>query len=258
MAFTFCSLGSGSGGNCAVVRAGRTTVLLDAGFSAREMSRRLAGVGVQTTEVDAILLTHEHLDHVRGAAVASRRWRRPVVCRPAVARRAGLENRAGTSVETMELEPFQLGDLRITPFTVPHDAVETVGFVVEGEGVRVAYATDLGRPTPEVEAHLRGCQIIVLEANHDVDMTRAGPYPWSLKQRILGGNGHLSNQEAGTLLGSVVGSETTAVVLAHLSGTNNAPHLAMLEARAGLERSRNPRASLTTAGQDSPGRPIRL
>ena len=258
MAFTFCILGSGSGGNCTLVRAGRTSILIDAGFSARAIGNRLASVGVRTDQIDAILLTHEHTDHVAGAVAASRRWRRPLICRPAVARRLRLSERKIFGVEAMEMESFDLGDLRVTPFPVPHDAVETVGFVVEGEGVRAACASDLGHPTLEVGRHLTGCQVVALEANHDVELTRSGPYPWSLKQRILGKYGHLSNEDAGSMLASVVGPETTRVILTHLSETNNAPHLALVEVQAALDRRGNSAVALTAAGQVQPGEPITL
>ena len=258
MAFTFCTLGSGSAGNCTLVAAGRTSILIDAGFSARSMTSRLASLGVEPDDIDAILLTHDHSDHVAGAVAASRRWRVPVICRPSVARKLRLVERKAFVVEPMDMQPFDVGDLRVTPFPVPHDAVETVGFVLEGEGIRAAVASDLGHSTPVVREHLSRCHVVALEANHDVEMTRSGPYPWSLKQRILGEHGHLSNEEAGGVLSSVVGPETTQVVLTHLSETNNAPQLALMEARAGLDRSANPGATLTVAGQTGPGQFITL
>ena len=257
MGFTFCILGSGSTGNCALVRAGRTTVMIDAGFSGRETARRLEVAGLEIERLDGILLTHEHGDHAGGAASVSRRWQAPVFCRPAAARRARL-GKAAWGMEPLPETSFDLGDLRITPFEVSHDAVETVGFVIEGEGVRLGYVTDLGRSTPAVSDHLRGCQVLAVEANHDVELTRDGPYPWALKERILGERGHLSNEAAGDLLASVMTPSTVEIVLAHVSRTNNRPHLAEAAGRAGVERSPNPAATLRVAGQAEPAPVIRL
>lgn len=258
MAFEFINLGSGSAGNSSVVRAGRTTLLIDIGFSARETERRLARAGVAVESVTAILLTHEHNDHVAGAAVASRRWGVPVFCRASVARAARLHEKGVVHLETLPESRFDLGDLRVTPFPVPHDAVETVGFVVEGEGIRLGYATDMGEVTDTVVERLAGSHILAVEANHDVDMMRHGPYPWHLKRRILGDRGHLSNEGTAELLARVTGTETRQVVLTHLSETNNTPELALLSARDGLERSMNPEASLNAAWQGGSAGPIRL
>jgi len=258
MAFEFINLGSGSAGNSSVVRAGRTTLLIDIGFSARETERRLARAGVAVESVTAILLTHEHNDHVAGAAVASRRWGVPVFCRASVARAARLHEEGVVHLETLPESRFDLGDLRVTPFPVPHDAVETVGFVVEGEGIRLGYATDMGEVTDTVVERLTGSHILAVEANHDVDMMRHGPYPWHLKRRILGDRGHLSNEGTAELLARVTGTETRQVVLTHLSETNNTPELALLSARDGLERSMNPEASLNAAWQGGSAGPIRL
>ncbi|MCZ6833037.1 MAG: MBL fold metallo-hydrolase [Acidobacteria bacterium] len=258
MAFEFINLGSGSAGNSSLVRAGRTTLLIDIGFSARETGRRMALAGVAVESVTAILLTHEHNDHVAGAAVASRRWGVPVFCRASVAEAARLHEKGAAHLESLPESRFDLGDLRITPFPVPHDAVETVGFVVEGEGVRLGYATDMGEVTDTVVEHLAGSHILAVEANHDVDMTRHGPYPWHLKKRILGDRGHLSNEGTAELLSRVTGAETRQVVLTHLSETNNTPELALLSARDGLERSMNPAASLDAAWQGGPAGPVRL
>jgi phosphoribosyl 1,2-cyclic phosphodiesterase len=141
---------------------------------------------------------------------------------------------------------------------VPHDAVETIGFVVRGEGIRAGYAADLGERTATVADHLRGCHVVALEFNHDVDLTREGPYPWGLKERILGRSGHLSNEEAATLLADVVGPEARHVVLTHLSRVNNDERLALAAARAGLEDSARPDVPVEAAPQDRPATPIRL
>jgi phosphoribosyl 1,2-cyclic phosphodiesterase len=240
------------------VRSGNTAVLIDIGFSARETGRRLRQVGVEPEEITAILLTHEHGDHVAGAAVASRRWGVPVFCRPAVALAARLEDKGACHVQDLSLKSFDLGTLAITPFSVPHDAVETVGFVVEAEGVRLGYATDMGQVTDTVVHHLSRCHILAVEANHDVDMTRMGPYPWHLKERILGDRGHLSNEGTADLLARAAGPETHTVVLTHLSDTNNTRELALSGAREGLDRSRNSQVDLEAACQEGPGTPVRM
>lgn len=258
IAFEFINLGSGSGGNSSLVRAGRTCILIDIGFSARETASRLRQVGVEPEQVSGVLLTHEHSDHTAGAAVASRRWPVPIICRPAVADAARLHHKGTVNVEDLPVKRFQLGDLCITPFPVPHDAVETVGFVVEGEGMRLGYATDLGAINDTVVEHLSDCNILAVEANHDVDMTRQGPYPWHLKERILSRHGHLSNEGTGELLARTIGPETQQVILTHLSETNNTPELALLGAHDGLSRSRNAAAGLDAARQDGPAQPVRM
>jgi len=240
------------------VRAGRTAVLIDIGFSARETCRRLALVGAVPEDLSAILITHEHSDHVAGAAVASRRWGVPLLCRGEVARAARFDARNTGAREELPEGSFQLGDLQVTPFQVPHDAVDTIGLILEGEGIRAGYATDLGCSTPEVEKSLENCHVLAVEANHDVEMTREGPYPWHLKERILGTRGHLSNEAAADLLVRVIGPETQEVLLAHISETNNAPELALVAVRAGAERSCQPRVRVTAAEQRRPSAPIRL
>jgi len=240
------------------VRSGSTTLLIDIGFSARETGRRLRQVGVEPEEITAILLTHEHGDHVAGAAVASRRWKVPIFCRPSVAVAARLEDKGAGEVQDLPLKSFDLGTMAITPFSVPHDAVETVGFVVEAEGLRLGYATDMGQVTDTVVHHLSRCHILAVEANHDVDMTRLGPYPWHLKERILGSRGHLSNEGTAELLARAAGPETCKVVLTHLSDTNNTRELALSGAREGLDRSRNTTVDLEAASQEGPGTAVRM
>ena len=258
IAFEFRNLGSGSAGNSSLVRCGQTAVLIDIGFSARETARLLRQIGVEPEEITAILLTHEHGDHVAGAAVASRRWGVPVFCRPAVAAAARLEEKGACHVQDLPVNTFDLDGLEITPFPVPHDAVETVGFVVKAEGLRLGYATDMGQVTDTVVQHLSHCHILAVEANHDVDMTRLGPYPWHLKERILGGRGHLSNEGTADLLARAIGTETSQVVLTHLSDTNNTRELALSSAREGLERSCNAQVNLEAAHQDRPAAAVRM
>ncbi len=231
-------LGSGSAGNATCIAGDGVTILVDAGFSCRELAGRLRAVGVGPESLQGLLITHEHADHVRGAARFSRSFGVPVYCSAATFRAAGLDREA--IPEWIEVEagaPFAVGGLTITPFPVPHDAVDTVGYVVQAEGRRVGYATDLGHGAAPVREGLAGCDLLVLESNHDVDLLQSGPYPEVVKQRILSRHGHLDNESAAELLADVAGERTRRVVLAHLSRTNNRPALAVEAARREFERA---------------------
>jgi phosphoribosyl 1,2-cyclic phosphodiesterase len=243
-------LGSGSRGNCTFVQGGRTRILIDAGFSAKEIARRLHEVGERLEDVDAVLVTHEHSDHVGGAGVLARKHRIPVFCCPETLREAGLEGNIPEWVPVTPGAAFEVGDIRVEPFTVPHDASVTLGFRVTAEGISVGYCTDLGHVTSVVRDRLSGSHVLIVESNHDLDMLRDGEYPWSLKQRVGGRHGHLSNEATATLLSDVVGGDSFAVALAHLSERNNAPSLAALAARDALERSGRDAVRLLVTAQD--------
>jgi phosphoribosyl 1,2-cyclic phosphodiesterase len=222
MAIRLAVLGSGSGGNATLVEGGGARVLVDAGFSCRGLAQRLRYVGVEPEMLDALLVTHEHADHVGGAAAFAESFGVPVFCTPGTARAAGL-------VDTVSFDagrPFAIEQLEITPFAVPHDAADAVGFVLEAEGLRVGYATDLGHSPQPVRDILRECDVLVVESNHDVGLLRAGPYPQAVKDRVLSRHGHLDNEAAAELLCDVSEGRTRAIVLAHLSQTNNRPDLA--------------------------------
>jgi phosphoribosyl 1,2-cyclic phosphodiesterase len=246
-------LGSGSAGNATCIEGEGARILLDAGFSCRELSGRLRAVGVEPDRVDALVITHEHADHVRGAAVFSRTHRVPVYCTRATYRAAGLDRAALHARVEVEAEvPFTIGGLTMRPFPVPHDAVETVGFAVEGNGARLGYATDLGHGAPAVKRNLRECDLLILESNHDVDMLRAGPYPQTVKRRVLGRHGHLDNESAADLAAETASERTRRIVLAHISRTNNHPDLAIKAARRGFERSGRRVPTLHAADQWTP------
>ena len=250
---TVTVLGSGSRGNCTLVQGGRTRVLLDAGFSRAEILRRLSAVGEDPRGISAIVVTHEHADHVSGVGPLSRKLGVPVACTEETLVHAGLAD--GGVAEWLPIEagrPFDIGDLRFEPFSVPHDAVLTLGFRVRAEGLSIGYATDLGHVTPVVRDRLASVNVLVLESNHDLDMLRDGPYPWHLKQRVGGRHGHLSNDAAGSLLATVLDGEASVVALAHLSGTNNVPDLALESARQALERAGRERVRLVATSQDRP------
>lgn len=312
----FTVLASGSKGNCTVVTGGKTRILVDAGLSCRELFRRMRLVDEDPATLDAVIITHEHSDHVAGLAVTARKLGIPVYfteathrawvrwlsprkqmtytqwleqCRQQAAARMAeadipaedcdaeeteanspeLNAKSGDSgvpeqenapkkkpngAEKSEKDPtalpsvqyfqagesLQIGDISVSPFTIPHDAADPVGFVFQAEGVRMAFATDLGYIPPNVKAQLKAVDLLLLESNHDLEMLRDGPYPWSVKQRVLSRVGHLSNEAAATYLETEYDGQATYVILGHLSESNNLPELARITA----ERALNGRASL--------------
>ena len=316
----FTVLASGSRGNSTVISGGRTRILVDAGLSCRELFRRMKLAGEDPCTLDAIIITHEHQDHVNGLAVTARklgipvyfteathrawvRWMSPrrqmtyaqwlelrrqqaaqavaepaaepdgqaaaadapaaVACEQPVnaAAEANANHEpepAGSaekdpardpaedpawlpSVEYFAAgQPFAIGDFKISPFTIPHDAADPVGFVFRIEGVKMGFATDLGYIPPNVKAQLTGVDLLLLESNHDLEMLRDGPYPWSVKQRVLSRVGHLSNEAAAGFLENGYDGQAAYVILAHLSENNNLPELA----RVAAEQALNGRATL--------------
>lgn len=235
-----CVLGSGSGGNAVVVESAGRRLLLDAGFSCRELERRMKQVGADPKGFDAVVLTHEHEDHVRGAARFGGRHDIPIYATEGTLR--GAELRGATAAALVEIrsgEPFEAGGFRIEPFAIPHDAREPVGFVVEdGAGRRVGVVSDLGSRSKLAWARLRDLDLLLLEYNHDLEMLRTGPYPWHLKQRISSGHGHLSNRSAAEGMPDLICDRLRYLVLYHLSRTNNLPALAAAAAAEALERER--------------------
>ncbi|MGA2650287.1 MAG: MBL fold metallo-hydrolase [Terracidiphilus sp.] len=318
----FTVLASGSKGNSTVVTGGSTRILVDAGLSCRELFRRMKLAGEAPETLDAIVITHEHTDHIHGLAVTARKLGIPVYltegthrawmrwisprrqmtyaqwieqCRKQAAERqaeaeAGqcepegeaedVDLEASGAEQDSDMEPvvaakdptwlpaveyfqagqaFQIGDIAVSPFTIPHDAADPVGFVFRTEGVRMAVATDLGYIPPNVKAQLKGVDLLLLESNHDLEMLRDGPYPWSVKQRVLSRVGHLSNEAAADFLENQYDGQAAYVILAHLSESNNLPELA----RVAAERALNGHASLLAnrlllAAQHEPLSPIYL
>jgi len=218
----FASLGSGSRGNALLVEEGDTCLLVDCGFSAREMRRRLGRLGKHPDELTAILVTHEHADHIGGVEVVARRYDLPVW----MSHGTWL---AGSWGELPRLErfdahrPFVIDALRVEPFPVPHDAREPCQFVFDNGDSRVGLLTDCGSVTPHIRAKLDGCNALLLESNHDSGMLSRGPYPPSLKRRVAGHLGHLSNHQAADLLRGVDLSGLRHIVAMHLSEQNNCP-----------------------------------
>jgi phosphoribosyl 1,2-cyclic phosphodiesterase len=348
----FTVLASGSKGNSTVISAGRTRILVDAGLSCRELFRRMRLAGEDPATLDAIVITHEHQDHINGLAVTARklgipvyfteathrawmRWLTPrrqmsyaqwlELCRKQAAERQAEPEAATPAAEAAECDseesetesqqeaaavqnsvpdpagdsvpdpalgpvsarepadlpgiapptlkedptwlpaveyfeagrPFTIGDVSVSPFTIPHDAADPVGFVFTAEGVRMGFATDLGYVTPNVKQQLRSLDLLLLESNHDLEMLRDGPYPWSVKQRVLSRVGHLSNDATSDFLLTGYDGQAAYVILAHLSENNNLPELA----RVAAERALMGRASLLAnrlllAEQHQPLEPI--
>jgi phosphoribosyl 1,2-cyclic phosphodiesterase len=222
----FASLGSGSRGNATLLEAGGVRVLVDCGFAAREAERRLHLLGVPAGELDAILLTHEHVDHVRGVQTLARRHRLEVWSTPGTWRRL-----SGRALDRLRLfsghdEGFHIGGLKVLPFPVPHDAREPCQFVFESGGHRLAVLTDTGYVTEHIRARLRECDALLLECNHDAEMLRRGSYPASVQARVGGCYGHLSNRQAAELLDSLPHRGLRHLLVGHVSEQNNHPNLA--------------------------------
>jgi phosphoribosyl 1,2-cyclic phosphodiesterase len=222
-----CALASGSRGNSIYISDGRTSVLIDAGLSGVEIERRLRARNLSPGDLDAIVVSHEHADHIQGVGILSRRFRLPVYISRKTAAAAGPLGKLHERVHFDCGAGFHINDLEIHPFSISHDAADPSGFILRTNGLKIGIATDLGRVTAMVAHHLQGCHALILEANHDPDMLRSGPYPWPLKQRILGRSGHLSNDASQTLLGDIVHAQLRHVVLAHLSEVNNTPETAL-------------------------------
>ncbi len=222
---TFTTLASGSSGNAALVSCGQTHILLDAGISARRIAAALRSLGVQPQELSAIFITHEHHDHISGLEVFSKQVPVPVVASPATCRQLSdrFPRLTGRLLEQAPGAGVELGELWVESFPTPHDAAGSVGYALRGAGRKVVLCTDLGYVTPEVRRAAEGCDLLVCETNHDEDWVRSGPYPYYLKQRVLGDYGHLSNEAGAELAAFAVERGARRVVLAHLSEQNNTP-----------------------------------
>lgn len=233
----FNVLGSGSSGNATLVAAGNTRVLIDCGLSAREIARRLVEVGETADRIDAIVITHEHSDHIRGLGGLARKLNIRVYISPkafAAARLAPEDRALNLAEQVRPGEPFEVGSLVFRPVRVPHDAADPMVFTIEQEGVKIAVVTDLGHIPPTVAQDLQGCAALMLEANHDLERLKASAYPWSLKQRVMGKYGHLSNNEMARFLREDYDGAAQYLILAHLSRENNHPEIARLAAREAL------------------------
>jgi phosphoribosyl 1,2-cyclic phosphodiesterase len=218
-----CSLASGSKGNCLYLETGDTRVLIDAGLSLRETLLRMEGCGIDPAGIHAVLVTHEHIDHIRSAGSFSRKFKVPVLASHLLRRKAEKYLSKAQVIEFESGSAFIFRSSRIDPFPITHDSCDPVGFVIESPEGRCGSATDLGVVTRLVAEKLRGCRFLNLESNHDPEMLMTGPYPWDLKQRIKSRHGHLSNEESLELLHDLAHEGLEALVMAHLSEVNNHP-----------------------------------
>lgn len=254
MAFRFRVLGSGSSGNATLVEAAGTRVLIDAGLGPRELAERLQSAGVDPGSVQAVFLTHEHSDHARGAASFSRKWGVRLAGTRGTYAAAGLGacEIAGYDVISAG-ETATVGALRVTAVRVPHDAAEPVAFVVGYGDDCLGHATDLGHLSGEVVEAFRDCRALLVESNYDPALLRDGPYPWSLKERILGAQGHLSNGDVARYLAVDLASACEQLVLAHLSQKNNHPELVRMSAEQALDRAGRDDVALTITNAEGTG-----
>jgi phosphoribosyl 1,2-cyclic phosphodiesterase len=248
------ALASGSSGNATLVQAGKTNLLIDAGLPLRTLTPLLGRRGVGVSDLDAILLTHEHTDHVCGAGPMARRTGAPLVAnRATLAAYAERDDLPFTTRELPTGGTLGIGALGVRSFPIPHDAVEAVGFVLEAGPQQVTYVTDVGSVTPEVRAALRGASLAIVEANHDLDWLWRGPYTDEMKARVASDTGHLSNADCAALLAERLEEEgPLSVWLAHLSRVNNSPSLARRSVVASIaQRTRVP-VRLEVALRDHP------
>jgi phosphoribosyl 1,2-cyclic phosphodiesterase len=218
------------------VGTSRTRILVDAGLSRRLILERLAEIGERPEKLDAILITHEHTDHVSGLVMLAKAHDTPIfmtrLAAPSIA-----WNDYEARLEVFQAgESFHVGDIEVGSFTVPHDAVDPVGFCLRTQGLKIGLATDLGYIPDSVKFHLRGTNLLVLESNHDLEMLKVGPYPWAVKQRVMGRRGHLSNDVVSEFIRDGLDSSTQTLVLGHLSEHNNHPELVRLVATQALEQ----------------------
>ena len=225
----FCSLFSGSSGNALFIGTERTKLLIDAGLSGKRILEALCSIGENPAELSAILISHEHVDHVRGAGILSRKQDIPIYANESTweAMETGLgpvklENRKCFTTG----DCFEIGDICVRPFSIPHDAAEPVGYNFMAEGKKITTATDIGHATNELIDNISESDLLLLESNHDIEMLKVGPYPWPLKKRILGDHGHLSNEIAAKIIAYMAEKGGKRFILGHLSHENNFPELA--------------------------------
>jgi phosphoribosyl 1,2-cyclic phosphodiesterase len=255
----FSILASGSSGNACYVETERARVLVDAGLSCKEIERRLGLFGVNANGLDAIIITHEHSDHIKGAGTLARRFGLPLyVNRKTLDRCLAAVGNLPKPVIVQTGQTLTINELNVETFTKCHDAADPLGLVFSFDGIRIGLVTDLGRTTRLVEDRLRECHALIVEFNHDREMLEEGPYPLDLKRRIKGPDGHLSNEQAGDLIRVISHEDLKYLVLAHLSKTNNHPGKAHREAIEALGESGITRTDILISEQDTPSPMIEL
>jgi phosphoribosyl 1,2-cyclic phosphodiesterase len=270
VSFRISILASGSTGNSTLLETGRTTLLIDAGLGRKEMLRRFEALGRERPEhVDAVLITHEHSDHCSGMAQMSREWKCPAYLTEPTHREI-LKMCEDGPVRKIErivyVHPgvrFEIGDIEVTAFAIPHDAADPVGYAFRCNGTKVVIVTDLGYMPELVKHYLRDADFLVLESNHDLEMLKVGPYPWYIKQRVMSRTGHLSNTVVSEFLADaeLFDARPRHLVLAHLSEQNNTPDLARISAEEALGRRPGEyafRGTLHVASQRTPLGPFEL
>lgn len=237
--FKFCSLFSGSSGNCLFVGDDDTKLLVDAGVSGRRIEGALAEIGESCSDLSAILVTHEHQDHIGGVGILARRYGIPVYANEKTWEAVDSEKLMGKLPQEHKRiikagEGFRVGSVRVKACPIPHDAADPIAYTLSSGGHKISIATDMGYVTDEIKQQLSGSELVLVEANHDVSMLQAGRYPYQLKRRILSDTGHLSNEAAAELICQLAKKGTKRFILGHLSAENNYPRLAYEAVRARL------------------------
>ena len=245
-----CQLGSGSGGNATLVSTDQVRLLVDAGFSFREISKRLEAIGERSENLDAVLVSHEHSDHIRGLPQMAKKLKIPIYLTAMTAEAIDWK-KANPQQEIFQAgQKILIGDIEIDTFTIPHHAIDPVAFCIRSQGVKLGLVTDLGYMPDSVRLQIEGCQLLVIESNHDLDMLKVGPYPWFVKQRVMSRVGHLSNQAVSVFLTDHFDRRAETIVLAHLSDNNNHPEIARLFATSALAKIGVNETRVVVAPQD--------
>ena len=255
MSVRVCVLGSGSKGNCTLVATESARLLIDVGFSCRETYARLAAINESPDGLSAVVISHEHTDHINGLRVLAQSGDLPVYVSRATWEAVSRDDEIRKKITKLEYiaasEKFTIGDIEVTPFPIPHDAVDPVAFTLDTQGIRISVVTDLGFVPEIVKQRVKGSHVLIFESNHDLEMLKVGPYPWHVKQRVMSRQGHLSNNATADFLTEEFDGAAQVLVLAHLSETNNHPEIARLSAaqalaqRAGLQFTKLHLASQT-------------
>lgn len=232
----FQSIVSGSSGNCTLVCCNNTKILIDCGISGKKVTAYLNDIGIDPAEIHGIFVTHEHIDHTSGVGIMSRKFNIPVIASEGTwdGMSIGKITEENKQIFTKN-NPMEMGDICITPFEIPHDAMQPTGYIIHSDGKKIAVATDIGHITNTVADSLIGCDAVILEANYDEHMLQTGPYPQNLKARISGTMGHLANKDAGALALHLAKNGTKRIMLGHLSNENNSPEIAFSEVARELE-----------------------
>ncbi len=249
----FSVIGSGSGGNSIFIQSDRSSLLIDAGFSIKELKRRLERLDISSPHIEALLVTHEHNDHIKGIGSVLKDTGAPLICNaPTLNGIIGKINEIDTPYVIHTGQSIEIDDIQIETFSKCHDAADPIGVIISHRGIRLGIITDLGRSTYLVEDRLKFCHALIIEFNHDLKMLHEGPYPLELKRRIRGNQGHLSNEQASRLLNSVCHRDLKVVVLAHLSKVNNIDKIAYMEAERTLRSGGLEDTHIIISYQDEP------